>query len=308
MHALSFGELLWDIIEGEEHIGGAPFNLAAHLAQMGADSALVSSVGKDELGRRALDYAAENGVGTEFVGLDEGLETGTVLVELDEKGSPTYDIREGSAWDRIALSEEQLKKLELREWDVLAFGSLAQRTEGNRAVLTRLVEKAAPAELFFDVNLRQNYYSRDVIADSLRLASILKLNDDEVPEISTLLYGEKILDRAFCERMEKEWGIHTVCITRGKQGASICTRGEYFHVPVIPVSVGDTVGAGDSFSAAFLYGYFTTGDVRKAGNLASLVSSFVASKNGAIPSYDEPVRKAIDRVKREAEESADYSS
>ena len=302
MQALTFGELLWDVIEGKEYIGGAPFNLASHLAQMGADSAYVSTVGEDERGRKAREIAAEHGVEIDYIGIDAELETGIVLVELDEKGSPTYDIREDSAWDRISLNDEQLDRLRRRKWDVFSFGTLAQRTEENRRMLRRIVEAAAPEELFYDVNLRLDYYGKDVITESLQLATILKLNDEEVPEVSRLLYGEKVLDRAFCERMEKDFGIHTTCITRGKQGASICWRGEYFHVPVVPIQVADTVGAGDSFSAAFLYGYFTTGDVRKAGNLASLVSSYVASKKGAIPAYDEPVRKAIQRVTREASE------
>ncbi len=302
MQALTFGELLWDVIEGKEYIGGAPFNLASHLAQMGADSAFVSAVGDDERGRKAKELAAEHGVETEYIGTDGELETGIVLVELDEKGSPTYDIREGSAWDRIVLSEDQFDLLRRREWDVCSFGTLAQRSEENRKMLHRMVKAAEPKELFYDVNLRLDYYGKDVIADSLNLATILKLNDEEVPEVSRLLYGEKVLDRGFCERMEKDFGIHTTCITRGKLGASICWRGEYFHVPVVPIQVADTVGAGDSFSAAFLYGYFTSGDVKKAGNLASLVSSYVASKKGAIPSYDEPVTKAINRVTREASE------
>lgn len=303
MKALSFGEVLWDIIEGEEYIGGAPFNLASHLARMGVDSAMISAVGNDERGKRALEIAGKHGVETAFVNTDENAETGTVLVSLDEKGSPSYDIREDSAWDRISLPRDKMEKLRRRKWDVFTFGTLAQRMQNNRDVLKTVIDAAGPKELFYDVNLRLHYYSEEIIADSLRYATILKLNDDEVPLVSELLYGRKILDRSFCEKMEKDWGVHTTCITRGKEGASVCSRGEYFHVPVVPVRVVDTVGAGDSFSAAFLFGYFVSQDVHKAADLASIVSSFVASMSGAIPAYDEPVRKAIARVKREAEES-----
>ncbi|MFP4180350.1 MAG: carbohydrate kinase family protein [Spirochaetaceae bacterium] len=299
MNALSFGEILWDVIEGKEHIGGAPFNLASHLAMMGADSAIISAVGDDKRGKKALEKAVEYGIDTRFINTEKSVNTGIVEVELDKGGSPSYDIKEDSAWDFIELSPEQLQQLSSSKWDVFTFGSLAQRSEQNRLVLEKIIEAAAPTELFFDVNLRLDYYNREIIADSLRNATILKLNDDEVPVVSRLLYGEKVLDRAFCERMEREWGIHTTCITRGEKGSSVFCRGHYSRVPIVPVEVADTVGAGDSFSAAFLYGYFTTGDVKRAINLASLLSSFVASKNGAIPAYDEPVRKAVERISRE---------
>ena len=302
MRALSFGEILWDIIEGNEHLGGAPFNLASHLAQMGADSVLVSAVGDDDRGRRALEIASKHGMETGFIGTDGELETGTVLVELDEHGSPAYDIREHVAWDRIDPTSAQLSRLKRRTWDVLTFGTLAQRSEHNRDVLDRIAEAASPRECFFDVNLRLDYYDEEVVRRSMEKASILKLNNEEVPEISRLLYGEEVLDREFCERTEKEWDVHTTCITRGKQGASVYRSGEYYHIPVVPVKVADTVGAGDSFSAAFLYGLFTTGEVKKSGDLAALVSSFVASRNGAVPAYDEPVRKAIYRLTRESRE------
>lgn len=302
MNALSFGEILWDVIEGKEHIGGAPFNLASHLAMMGADSAIISAIGDDKRGKRALEKAVAHGIDTRFLNTEKSVETGIVKVELDENGSPSYDIKEGSAWDYIELSEEQLQQLSVSTWDVFTFGTLAQRSTQNRRILQNIIEAAEPGEIFFDVNLRLDYFNREIIADSLRNATILKLNDDEVPIVSKLLYGEKVLDRAFCERMEKEWGIHTTCITRGKRGASVCCRGHYNNVPIVPVEVADTVGAGDSFSAAFLYGYFTTGDVKRAVNLASLVSSFVASKNGAIPAYDEAVEKAVERIRREAAE------
>lgn len=305
MKTLAFGEVLWDIIDGQEYIGGAPFNLASHLAEMGADSAMVSAVGKDDRGVRALAAVKEKGVIDSFIAAQGELPTGIVEVELDSAGKPTYVIREGSAWDSIELSDSQLKAIESEEWDIVAFGSLAQRTGGNRNALTKVLEAAAPKEVFCDVNLRLEYYSKEIISQSLEHASILKLNDEEVPIISNLLYGKEILDRRFCEKMAEDWSIHTTAVTRGKDGASVYRAGRYIHVPVIDVKVVDTVGAGDSFSAAFLFGLFYTDDIEKAANLASLVSSFVASHSGAIPVYDAPVKKAIKRVYREATETAE---
>ncbi len=305
MKTLAFGEVLWDIIRGNEYIGGAPFNLASHLAEMGVDSAMVSAVGDDERGVRALQAVKQKGVNDRFIATQPDRSTGTVEVQLDEAGKPTYDIREGSAWDSIALSDSQMKAIAADRWDMLAFGSLAQRTENNRRVLAEVLKAAAPKEVFCDVNLRLDYYSKEIIAQSLEHCTILKLNDEEVPIISDLLYGREILDRAFCDKMSEDWGIHTTAITRGKDGASVGRGNKYIHVPVIDVSVVDTVGAGDSFSAAFLFGLYYTDDIEKAANLASLVSSFVASESGAIPEYDEPVRKAIERVHREATESSE---
>ena len=303
MKTLAFGEVLWDIIEGREYIGGAPFNLASHLAHMGCHAAMVSAVGKDERGDRALTAVKEKGVIDKYIAAHNDLPTGIVEVQLDSAGKPTYVIREGSAWDSIELSDTQMQAIESEKWDIVAFGSLAQRTAGNRKALAEVLAAASPEEVFCDVNLRLEYYSKEIISQSLEHATILKLNDEEVPIISNLLYGKEILDREFCEKMAEDWDIHTTAITRGKDGASVYRDDRYVHVPVIDVTVVDTVGAGDSFSAAFLFGLFYTEEIEKAANLASLVSSFVASKSGAIPAYDEPVKKAIERVHREATES-----
>jgi fructokinase len=267
---------------------------------MGADAALVSAVGRDDRGSRAIEKARHYGVHTDYISERTEEPTGVVYVTLDEQRSPSYEIREGSAWDKIELTEEQERKLSESSWDVLAFGTLALRNPENRNSLARVVEAAGARELFFDVNLRLDYYDEHILRQCLGYATILKLNDHEVREVSSLVLGECVEDEEFCTRMEKEWDLSTVIITRGGKGASVYRQGEYFHVPVIDVSVRDTVGAGDSFSAAFLYGYFVAEDLRIAANLAALVSSFVASASGAVPAYDEPVRKAIERVRREA--------
>lgn len=296
MKTLAFGEILWDVIDGKEHIGGAPFNLASHLARLGADSAIVSALGDDGRGKRALEMLRSMGLRSSFVGIADGLPTGVVMVELDGAGKPTYDIREGSAWDRIELSRAQLKAIGREEWDILACGSLAQRTEHNRKSLRILLEAAAPKDVFFDVNLRLDYFSVEILRETLDLTSILKLNDEEVPVVSDLVLGKKLGDIEFCRVIEEDWKIHTIAITRGRDGASVYKGDRYIHVPVVDVSVVDTVGAGDSFSAAFLYGLHRTGDILVAAELASQVSSFVAGSAGAIPDYSEDLLDAINRL------------
>ncbi|MDY7026990.1 MAG: PfkB family carbohydrate kinase, partial [Spirochaetota bacterium] len=255
MKVLAFGEILWDIIDGREHIGGAPFNCAAHLAQMGAEAAIVSAVGEDERGVRALDEVRRLGIRTDLIGRNPDHPTGIVMVSLDSHGKPTYEIREGSAWDVIELDRNRMEAIGGEEWDVLAFGTLAQRTEGNIRELHRVIDAAAPKELFFDVNLRLDYFSPKVLRDSLSRTTMLKLNDEEVPVISEMLLGGEYLDRQFCEMAEEKWDIHTTVLTRGKEGASVYQEGRYIHVPVVDVRVADTVGAGDSFSAGFLFAY-----------------------------------------------------
>lgn len=299
MRALAFGEILWDIIDNEEYIGGAPFNCAAHLAQMGAESAIVSALGEDARGSKALVEMERLNIRTDFISRSSNLPTGTVNVSLDHQGKPEYDIREGSAWDAVHLEPEQKKALGKEEWDVVIFGSLAQRTEGNRKILREVIETAAPREVFFDVNLRLDYYSRNIITESLRMATILKLNDEEAPLISEMLYGEVLPDQTFCEKMEMDWSIPTTVLTRGKDGASVYRRDHYIHVPVVDVRVVDTVGAGDSFSAAFLYGYFMTGEIEQGARLAAEVSSFVASRNGAVPSYSKEIQSILAKVPAE---------
>jgi len=296
MKALAFGEVLWDIIEGKEHIGGAPFNCAAHLAQMGAEAAIVSAVGGDGLGEKALDEVRRLGIQSALIGKKTDHPTGVVMVSLDSHGKPTYDIREGSAWDAIELDRSQMDAIGSEEWDVLAFGTLAQRTVSNIRELHRVLETAAPKELFFDVNLRLDYFSPEILRDSFDRTTILKLNDEEVPVVSEMLLGGEYLDRQFCEMVEDRWDIHTTVLTRGKEGASVYHGGRFIHVPVVDVQVADTVGAGDSFSAGFLFGYYHTGDIEKAAGLASQVSSFVASRSGAIPPYDENIKKILKSI------------
>jgi len=297
MKVLAFGELLWDIIDGVEHIGGAPFNMAAHLSKMGAEAGMVSAVGRDKRGTRALEEVRRLGIRTDLIAETAQFPTGIVNVEVDAHGKPTYEIREGSAWDRIELDAGQMKTVSEETWDIAAFGTLAQRTSYNREVLKKVLEGAAPKEVFFDVNLRLEYYNAGILEDSLNAATILKLNDEEVPVISKLVFGREIPDEDFCRTIEKERGIPTTVLTRGKQGALVYHRGTIIHVPIIDVPVADTVGAGDSFSAGFLYGYFQTGDAGKGARLAAELSSFVASRSGAIPSYNEHIEGVVRNIR-----------
>ena len=294
---LAFGEILWDIIEGKAHIGGAPFNLAAHMAKLGAAFSLFSSVGDDQLGKAARDRCRSFGIETGLLTTIRELPTGTVEVELDKTGKPEYTIHEPVAWDRIGQGVDLEASLGERKLDLIVFGTLAQRSEENRALLERLLDLVKPDERFFDVNLRLHYYSEAIIQNSLKHTTILKLNDEEVPVVSRALWKDTQGDTAFFNRLKEEYPIHTLLISRGKDGSSLfySDRGRTIrhYEPIVEVSVKDTVGAGDSFSAAYLTA-FLHGEAREqALRFASRLSSFVASSSGAVPEYGGWITKDI---------------
>ena len=293
VNVLSFGEILWDRIGGKEYIGGAPFNCAGHLARMGVRSLLVSSVGRDRLGEEALRRAGDIGVDTGFVRVHPGLPTGTVDVTLDAKGSPSFIIRENTAWDDIILEDGALDALAREAPEAVCFGTLAQRSGTNRATLATILARLRPHHVLYDVNLRQNYYSREWIEYSLRHCTIAKCNDDEALLLSRMLFNRDMAQRDFAETLRESYGVGTVCITRGADGAAVCDGSGFFEVPGIKVQVADTVGAGDAFGAAFLAARIAGREAGAAAEFAVFIGSFVASRDGAVPDYTDEVSARV---------------
>ncbi|WP_292381988.1 carbohydrate kinase family protein [Methanosarcina sp. UBA289] len=290
--ALTFGEALFDIIKGSAHLGGAPLNLAAHLAKLGAKSAVITAVGKDKLGEILLSRAEAMGIDTSYILTDEKRPTGTVTVKLQAEGIPVFTINEGVAWDAITLSEKEFQDLSREEWDVFCFGTLAQRTEENRKTLKRLFSEIKAKNLFYDVNLRTGYYKKEWIQSSLEHTTILKMNEEEATTISCLLSDTEdsckpfSTYKAFCHFItEKYPEISVICITKGPKGAAVYHKGIYEEVETTPVEVADTVGAGDAFSAGFLYTCLSGYGVSKATSIACILGSYVASKPGSVPEY-----------------------
>lgn len=288
---LSFGEVLWDIIEGNYCIGGAPLNFAGHMAKLGARPYMVSAVGHDPLGDKAVAFVESQNIDTSFISRNDS-PTGTVLVEL-KAGIPSYDIVQGAAWDGITLNGDKGEKLKSEEWDVLYLGSLAQRTETSRKTLSWILENVESREVFFDVNLRQNWYSREVIEESIRHTTILKVNDEEVSVVAELLFSGEMSGEELARAVIEKHGVSVVIITLGGDGALFFDRQREYKLRPEPADVVDTVGAGDSFSGAFVYSYLNTGDIDRAGKLALDVASFVVSSEGALPEYSEELKKKI---------------
>ncbi len=297
MKVVSFGEILWDLIDGKAYIGGAPFNVAAHLAKMGVRSAIISAVGSDALGADALSAARGFGVDVGFVSQLEDLPTGTVEVVVREEGQPSYVIHENVAWDAIALDAGQIEKLGAERWDVFCFGTLAQRSATNRELLREALRVARPARVLFDVNLRQSYYRSDWVEDSLGACDILKLNGEEVDVLSKMLFGEPLDVEPFCELVSKRFEIPVVCVTLGAEGAAIHENGSNAWVPAVPVTVADTVGSGDAFAAGFMFALLHDKTPVEATNFACRVGAWVASQRGALPDYSADIVRQLEKIR-----------
>ncbi len=289
MKSLAFGEILWDQFDSYRHIGGAAFNFAAHLARLGAESRLVSCLGSDDSGTEALKIMDSYGVGREYMKISDRFPTGTVSVLLED-GQPTYTIHENSAWDNIALGSADLAVLSENPWDILYFGTLAQRSSLNRITLQKIMESIQTEHIFFDVNIRQNYYSREILMDSLNWATIVKLNEEEAGKIGGLLELQFSDEESLGARLAEMFNLNVLIITRGKEGARIFSSGKTALVASEPVELADAVGAGDSFSAAFMYAYVKGCDAFDAGRYGALLGSFVASSRGAVPEYSDTIR------------------
>jgi fructokinase len=282
MRVLSFGEILFDIIEGEHYLGGAPLNFAAHLAQLGDESYIYSRLGRDALGEEALRQIQSFGLRTEYVQQDSLYPTGTVPVVF-RNGQPDYTILEKVAYDFIRLDEG--KAFADTAFDVLYFGTLAQRHPQSRETLHQIIERKKFKEIFYDVNLRKNCYTLQLILQSLKRCSILKLNDEEVQALSRMFYGLELDVDAFCRKFSREHGIRLIIVTAGARGCYVFEQQSLQFVPGHPARVVDTIGAGDSFSAAFLHFYLKNGNALLAADKANRLGAFVASARGPLPAY-----------------------
>jgi fructokinase len=287
MKVLAFGEILWDIIEGTPYIGGAPFNFAAHVVKNRGTASILSAVGKDELGIKAIREAERLGVDTGLIQTHFGKPTGTVDVFLKE-GQPDYTIHEGVAFDEIVL--EDLHAVNDEKFDVFYFGSLVQRGHKSRITLEHLLGLFEFRHIFYDINIRKSYYSPTIIRASLEKATIFKINDQEAALVSKLFYGEDSGFEAFSLRIVEDFNVETVIITAAEQGCYIRSGNRFDHVPGVPVRVADAVGAGDAFSAAFVTQLLSGSDPVTAARRANAVGAYVASQSGAIPEYPRDFR------------------
>lgn len=290
---VAFGEVLWDIFEDQAHIGGAPFNVAAHAVQCGLKADLVSRVGADVLGRRALDEIRRRGVGATLVQTDAAHPTGTVSVTLSGAGQPSYTIHPGRAWDFIEVVEDTVRRVSPSSVNLFYFGSLAQRSPVSRDGLRRLLKSLNGVTTFFDVNLRQHYYSRELIEEGCRHATIVKLNEGECVTLSELLWGRAREVRDFARQLQQDYGVHRVVVTQAERGCLVTEGDHLVHYPGVAAEVADAVGAGDAFTAAFVAGILRGLPVSEVAGVANRLGAFVVSQRGAIPDYTDEIRAAV---------------
>ena len=275
---VGIGEILWDMLPSGKALGGAPANFAYHAGRLGEEGWAVSAVGDDELGREIRAIVADKGLGNIIATSDKP--TGTVEVQLDEKGVPSYNIKEDVAWDNIPFTAE-MEALAARA-DAVCFGSLVQRMSSRQTVMRFLRAMRPDALKVFDINLRQHYYSREVIEESLRLADILKINDDEIGILSGMLsLGEDAT--AACRALIARYDLDLVILTKGPEGSEVITANQVIPQGTDDVEIVDTVGAGDSFTAAFVVSYLRGDTLAQAQRLASETASYVCSRKGAMP-------------------------
>ena len=283
MKVLSFGEVLWDTYPTEKHIGGAPLNFSAHFVKAGGEAYLLSAVGADELGKAAISFLTEQGIRTDYVSVLEGKRTGECLVTLDGQGIPRYDLLLGVAYDEIPQPE-----LTGADFDAFYFGSLALRSEKNRKTVSAVLASRDFKEVFVDINIRPPFISPDVIWFACRSATILKISEEEMPAVTKPLFGwERDAEESAKMVADTFANVKLILITKGENGsvAYDCKTGRTVNCDAFKVNVASTVGAGDSFSAAFLYGYLSGKPIEDCLCSASRVSAFVCSKPQAIPPY-----------------------
>lgn len=296
---LGLGELLWDLLPEGARLGGAPANFTVMAGRLGSRAAILSRIGRDELGRRAVEVLDPMPADTEFLQVDPAHETGRVTVMLKD-GQPEYTIHEPAAWDFLELTDDWVQLAERA--DALCFGTLAQRAlDSRQTIQTLAAQTQAGCARIFDVNLRPPFYSSEVIQESLELATVVKMNDLEIPLVMGLL-GLPVAEgggtpalRVQCERLLAEFPtLQLAAVTRGARGSLLVGREEWHEHPGVAARVADTIGAGDAFTAAMAHYLLRGADLATLNEAGNRWGAWVASQQGAMPELREEMRVQIE--------------
>ncbi len=278
---LGLGEVLWDVFPDGEAFGGAPANFACHCRALGADAAVVSAVGDDERGHRAIAFLDEHGVDTSQIQVQPDAPTGAVLVHLDAEGKADYQFLSDTAWDRIAWTPS-LRELALSA-DALCFGTLGQRSAASRETIGRFLRATRSDCLrVFDINLRQHFHSAELVRASLEAANALKVNDEELPMLADWFRLQGEPERQLATLLD-HFALRAAVLTCGPRGAWMITpEGSSFASPP-PVDVVSTVGAGDAFTAAVVMGLLAGNPLDEVNRRANAIAAYVCTQRGAVP-------------------------
>lgn len=275
-HIVCYGEILWDVFPDGKQLGGAPLNVALRLHSLGAKTSIVSAIGKDALGKTTLATLEAKDFPTTYI-QETKKPTGLVTVTLDTTGSATYDIQKNAAWDHITATPEAIQ--EVKKADALVFGSLALRDSYNQEQFQALVSEANYT--IFDLNLRSPHYEVDTALSLMEIADCIKLNDEELELIVTLLDLEKETLEEELKAVAQTTNTDTICVTLGADGAMLYHKKKIYTQVGYPTKVVDTVGAGDSFLAGLIYGLLSGESPQHALQLGAALGSLVAGKVGA---------------------------
>lgn len=285
MRIVSIGEILWDVIGSTEYLGGAPFNLCAHLTKLGHEAIFISAVGDDERGARARRQADALGIATSFLATTSQAATGISEVTLDAEGKAHHRLPRPAAYDFVSLSEAQCEAIVEMRADWICFGTLLEMEPRGRDVARRLLRENIWSKRFYDVNLRPRCWTSELARELMHEAHAVKLNEDEAQMLSGLFDWAYSSYHRFCEALADRFRLETVCVTRGAQGCALLRRGEFAEAPGFSVTVADTVGAGDAFSAALLHGLNQEWPLQQVAEFANRVGALVASRHGATPAW-----------------------
>lgn len=291
---LGIGELLWDVFGDARKPGGAPANVAFQLNQLGMNGIIVSRIGDDALGAEIQEFLKNMGLSTSFLQIDPDRPTGTVTVELDPFGTPAYRIHENVAWDRLELTQELLDLLP--SLSAVCFGTLAQRGNATRQTIQKILD-LLPSECLkvYDVNLRQNFFSRELLEASLSKSDVAKMNHEETEILKPILGLPENADLTECARILCDrFDLKKVCVTRAEKGCLLVDRsGKIADAPGKNIQIADTVGSGDSFSAALICTELQNCDLQTQAEFANAVGTLVATRPGGMP----PIRDELEALK-----------
>jgi fructokinase len=277
------GEILWDILPEGKKLGGAPCNFVYHAQMQGAHGLILSAIGNDDHGREILEVLESKQLSAELIQITDK-PTGTVDVLLNEKGVPEYTIHEQVAWDFITPNEATEKAVS--QADIICFGSLAQRNPISQQTIGELLKGCKEGSLVvYDINLRQHYYNRDIIHQSLQSSNVLKLNEDELPVVKDLLGLFSEEEEVQIRELLEMYSLKLVALTKGSEGSLLMTPTDQSYIQTPEVDVKDTVGAGDSFTAVMCMGFVKGKALHELHQAAVEISAFVCTRDGAMPDY-----------------------
>jgi len=277
---LTFGEILWDILPSCTVLGGAPFNFVYRVNSLGDTGLMVSRLGRDELGRKAFEQVIQLGLDTTYIQWDDHFPTGTVQVSFDKENNPDYVIIPNVAYDQIELTDVLLGVASTA--DCLCFGTLSQRSGKSRRTIEQLLAESGESLKLLDINLRKDCYSMETVTFSLQKADILKLNEDEAHQLGDMLDISHRSLLEFCQEASRKWSLKFCLVTLGEKGAFVLSDdGQKVYVPGYKVSLVDSLGSGDAFSAGFVHKILRGASITEACEFGNVLGALVASNKGA---------------------------